>query len=452
MASVVQPRRFRLGLTPVRAAVLRVALGVAGSGALGGCRGGDLYFDCQRQAERFAARAADEGLLYDAVPEWEPFPVAMFLSEAGLNDLLASTVDGEIPFTGAIPFGPANVQFEPTAPPTVELAAVEDCRRCMILRVDFGLQARQDGEIVSSGVGNAALRVPLDLVSQDEQAADVVARYDRARIQDMNLTIFGFDSEEHEALGGAIQVLMEEQIQMEYGARVLLTLDSWELGTGEARLLARALTVYPEQRKLAVGFASNLALRVGTEGLSLDEPLLDGIPMAVRFHVGLMQSVAQRMLVEGEIPRRYDEEGEADADGIYGVTLDSLGVSEVPGPELESIVRVWRIADGYCGYARAQMPMDVEQEGYGTVVRTGEAFVLDGEGSGAVAAREQELVDENQHLVDTFRRSLDEQMELTVDYAGIEMEGKYIQFDTLAVDVSGNRIEKQMEFIVAEAE
>lgn len=447
-------RRLRLRQDPLgngwrRAGALFVGLAAA---VLGGCRGQDLYFDCARQAERFAAQAADEGLLYESIPEWEPFPVGLFLSEDGLNQLLGSSVDGEIPFTGTIPFGPAQVTFEPTSTPDIELASVEDCSRCLLLGVDFALQATQNGEPASSGVGSALLRVPLDLTSEDETASQIVARYDQARIQDMTLSIFGFDSEEHQALGGAIQVLMEEQIQAEYGARTLLSLASWELGTGDAKLLARHLVVYPEQRKLAIGMTSNLALRTGVEGLDLAEPISDAHPMAVRFHVGLMQSMAQRMLVEGEIPRRYDADGNEDPEGIYGVTLDHLRVSETEGPELESIIRVWRIADGYCGYARALMPMEVEQSGFGTVIRSGEAFVLDGEGSGAVAAREQELVDDNQHLVDTFRAALDEQVGLTVDYDGVEMEGKFIQFDTLAVEVADNRIEKQMEFIVAEAE
>ena len=71
-----------------------------------------------------------------------------------------------------------------------------------------------------------------------------------------------------------------------------------------------------------------------------------------------------------------------------------------------------------------------------------------GEGSGAAAVEEQELVDENQHLVDQFRKDLAEQLANTMNYEALEIEGSDIVFMNQDVLVTPEELTSFLEFVV----
>src|SRR4030095_8485761 len=127
-------------------------------------------------------------------------------------------------------------------------------------------------------------------------------------------------------LAGALKLLLQEQIAENYGDTELLTLDSWVIGEGQVKLLARGVVVVRDGNpddavdngKVALAMHTNLPLGDDV-GLDLKQPLLPTTIMTVSMDPDLMLYLAHRMLAEGEIARFYNEDGEPDPDGIYAV-------------------------------------------------------------------------------------------------------------------------------------
>src|SRR5690606_14426020 len=139
-------------------------------------------------------------------------------------------------------------------------------------------------------------------------------------IQDLSLWIYGIDSAEHDALTGALKVLITEQIQEDFGPLPLLEIGSWTIGQGQVRLLARELIVQPNDGKLVLGMHTNLPLPHGA-GLNHRGTQPVDHPMAVSMDTSLFLPMSHRMSDEGEIARPSDKDGEPVPSGIYGVTL-----------------------------------------------------------------------------------------------------------------------------------
>lgn len=452
MSSLEPAPARRLGLCLIGGA----SFGLLAASFAGGCRGEDVYFDCEDQEAAFRAVAATEGHLLDSTPKGEPYPVAIKLSEDGLNRLLEGVVGQDVPFTGELPFvwfsGPGTLKFEATTAPVIELESLEGCPTCVQYSFDFNvvlIGANQEPE--GAGIGSVKFRIPLELEPDGERATTLYADYTRLRVQDLWLSAFGLVTEEHMALVAALALFMEEKIQESYGKTKLLRLDSWEIGNNDVRLLARKLIVFPEENTLALAMQSNLPLPPGA-GLELDGELPMGVPMLVEFDIALFEAMVERLLQEGEIPRVYNEDGEPDEDGNYGVTLDFLRGAPEGQEFMTTQFKVWRFADGYCGHAVAQMDLDVSFDPEGGVGLTPtDVVVIGGQGSGAVAAQEKELVEDNQHLVDTFRKGVVDNLATTINYDALQIEGSNIIFQTLAVDTIVNHLEVWIDFVVVEA-
>ncbi len=418
-----------------------------------GCRGEDVYFDCEDYDAQFRATADSEGILLPNVPKGEPYPVALKFSEDGLNKLLEGVVDNDVPFTGELPFfwftGPGTLLFEPTSDPVIDLESLEGCPTCVQYSLDFNVVLLgADGDFEGAGIGTVKMRIPLELRQEGEDEVVLFADYSRLRIQDLWLSAFGLETEEHESLVGAVAIIMEEEIQESFGQTDLLRLSSWEI-SDDIKLLARKLIVFPEQDTLVLAMQSNLPLPAGG-GLAIDGEMPMGVPMTVDFDTAIFRSMIERLLAEGKIARIYDEDGEADPEGNYAVTVDSL-VGAPNSNKFTAQFKVWRIADGYCGYAVASMDIDVDLNEEGEVVLTpGEVVVLEGEGSGAVAAEEKQLVEDNQKVVDQFKAGVASNLETTINYDGLGMEGSLIYFETLAVDVEPERLSTWIDFLVVE--
>lgn len=435
---------------------LLVAVGLSASA---GCRGEDVSFDCENQAANFRDRVLEEQQPLVPVPETGPYPVGLQLSEEGLNRLLASVIDQDVPFGGSVPFGilpqgPADATFEAESDPVIVLEDVPGCPHCVLFSLDFGVQLDTEDEALSSGFGYAKLSIPLFLQGDPASGTTtLVADYSQAKIEDWYMSVFGFDSETHAALGGALRILMEENIAMQYGEVELLDIGSWTIGKDQVRLLARELFVQPDSKKLAIGMASNLVIEE-TTGVDLTRPMPEEIPMQVLMHSDLFLAMSHQMFAEGEIARRYDEGGRPEEDGAYGVTLEETEASQ--GNNLTNRFRVWRIAEGYCGWASAEMPIaiTVNETMTGIEVTPGSAQLLpEAEGSGRAAQEEKRLVDENQDLIDTFREALTEKVGETLNYAELDLEDSDIVFSTRDVrtDIELQAVVTDLDFfIVAE--
>lgn len=435
------------------AALSGAALGLVA--ASGGCRGPEVFLDCEESAELFLEAADEEGRLMSPVPKGGPYPVAIKFSEKGLNTLLEGVVGQDVPFTGELPFvwfsGPGKLHFEATSDPVLELESLEGCPTCVQYSMDFNaVLIGADQKPQGAGIGSVKFRVPMLLREQGDSATVLVADYSKLRIQNLWLDAFGLKSAEHEALVGALGQFMQDEIQASYGETELLKLDSWEIGNNDVRLLARKLIVFPEEDTLVLAMQSNLPLPAGG-GLEITGEMPMGVSMVVDFDVGLLASMISRLLAEGEIDRTYDKDGNPDPEGTYGLTFDSL-TGQPNGQLLESQFRVWRIDDGYCGYAVAQMDLEVDLDPETGIIEltAGEVAVVAGAGSGAVAADENQLVEDNQAVVANFRTGLVDNLGATINYDALGIEGSSIVFETVARDVHENHLETWFNFFVVE--
>ena len=420
-----------------------------------GCRGNDIYFDCEFQESQFRDVAAREGQLLDPVPNGGPYPVAVKFSELGINKLLQSVVGQDVPFTGELPFiwfsGPGTLQFEATTDPVIEFEELEGCPTCVQYSFDFNTVlygANEDPQ--GAGVGSVSFRIPMVLEPAGDDATVLIADYSRLKVQDLYLNAFGLETEEHPALVEALGIFMQNKIQENYGPTELLTLDSWEIGEGDIKLLARKLIVFPEENTMALAMQSNLPLPPGG-GLEIDGEMSIGVPMELNFDIAMFEAMVERLLEEGNIPRVYDDEGNPDDNGNYGVTLDHI----VGAPEDQEFMttqfRVWRFAEGYCGYATATMDLDVSLEDTGVSLSAGEVAVLGGQGAGAAAAEEDQIVEDNQDVVEQFRAGIVDNLGTTINYDALAIEGSAIVFETLAKDVKPDYLETWIDFTVVEA-
>lgn len=436
-------------------ATLGASIGLIAALTAGGCRGEDVYYDCEDQEVAFRAVAEREGQLLDPTPQGEPYPVAIKFSEHGLNRLLEGVVGQDVPFTGELPFvwfsGPGTLNFEATSAPVIELESLEGCPTCVQYSIDFNvvlIGANEEPE--GAGIGSVKFRIPMELEPDGERATILYADYTRLRVQELWLSAFGLETEEHEALVEALGLFMQEKIQESYGKTELLRLDSWQIGNNDVRLLARKLIVFPEEDTLALAMQSNLPLPPGG-GLEITGAMPMGVPMLVDFDVSLFEAMVERLLREGEIPRVYNEDGEPDEEGNYGVTIDYIEGAQAGQEFMTSQFKVWRFAHGYCGYAVARMDLDVSFDPkVGVSISPGDVVVIGGQGSGAVAAQEKELVEDNQHVVNTFRKGVADNLATTINYDALAIEGSSIVFETLQKDVLVDHLEVWVDFFVVE--
>ncbi len=444
--------------TPLSPSRLVAGLALGALASFVGCRGEDLSFDCENQAMNFLRTLDAEDRELREIPEDGPYPVAMTITGESLNRLVEGIIDDDVPFAGTVPFGvlpegPGEAEFAATDAPRIILRDVVGCKRCVILSVDFGVRLDQEGVPLSSGSGFADIAVPLRLEQNpDDGTTTVLADYSDAFIDDWFVSVFGFDSEKNETLAGALQLLMTEEIQANFEPLPLFSIGSWTIGQNQVKLAAQKLFVQHESDRLVLGMNTNLPLPDGT-GLDLEAPLPEGTAIGIAMDTQLLDTMSRRMMEEGEIPTRYDEDGDPDADGIYGVSINSIE-SGGGGKQLRTEFRVWRTADGYCGFANVEMPVTVglNENGKKVEVSAGEASLIvgDNQGIGVAAEEEEDLVDENQDLVATFREELTEQLAETLNYEELGVEGSRIVFTTQDIVIDDAAINTYLDFEIFE--
>ena len=128
-----------------------------------------------------------------------------------------------------------------------------------------------------------------------------------------------------------------------------------------------------------------------------------------------------------------------------------MGPNNIPNSnQLEVGFRVWRTQDGYCGYADAvtTLQLGLNPGDEISVTPTDDLRVTGGEGIGEIATKDEELVEKNKNLIETFKRDLSAQVGITVNYKELAVEGSTILFDTLALRVDRDKINIDIDFQV----
>ena len=374
--------------------------------------------------------------------------MSLSFSEAGLNELLANLLNAEIPFAGDLETGTLNVTFTPEEAPTIRFIDTSWCPNCVEYSLKFAVDGYSGGGTVATGLGSAVMIIPLVLDKVSENSTALSADYDRLELEELNLQIFGFDSDEHTSLAGALRIVMEEELRSRFSKSVLFELGSWTLGEGEIELLARELVTFPDKGVMSIGLQTNLELGDG-QGFELEGNLPEEMEFGVRIENDVFTQVSKRMLAEGRIPRLYNESGNPDPNGNYGATMVGFAGQDDDQAKLDARFRIWRIDYGYCGYAETVMPINfgVEEgtndfglETAEVVISTGDVSVVTGAGVGSVAANDQELVDERQDLIDIFRQELVESMAETLNYEALDLEGSNIWFRPRGVRVDASSV------------
>jgi len=268
----------------------------------------------------------------------------------------------------------------------------------------------------------------------------------------MEISVAGFDSETYPGLAGALAILSTEQLRANYSATELIRFEPWTIGSNAVKLAAKEFAIFPETGVLALGLQTNLKLPEGTS-IEVGSSLPEGVPMAVQMHPLLLLGMAERMLTEGVIPRRYDDKGNPDPEGAQGVTLETLEKAPLGDADLDITFRVWRTDEGYCGFVDAVNAVTLSLDDSGisdriAVTPAADVRILRGQGVGELFEDNKDLVEENKKLVENFRNSLAEQIGITVNYNDLTVEGANIVFDALALSVTPVSIDILLDFLV----
>lgn len=431
------------------------ALFVAAVGCDPTClRGEDPTLDCSDREEQYDEAVASEGVLLDALPESASFPMALVLSEEGINKLLTGVVGGSnTPFASKLPLGPVEIQFTPTDDPTIDLISVPGCSRCVVFTLEFSFElVNPSQEAAGAGLGSTEMVIPLRLDQLEGDTSALVADYAAATVRDMTIDVAGFDSETYPGLAGALAILSTEQLRMNYGATELLRFEPWTIGTNAVKLAAKEFAIFPEAGVLSLGLQTNLQLPKAA-AVEVGRSLPEGVPMAVQMHPLLLLGMAERMLTEGVIPRRYNDDGAADPEGAQGVTLEGIEKAAIGDTNLDVTFRVWRTQDKYCGYVDAVNALTLNLDDTGiqdriAVTPSADVRILGGQGVGELFEDNKQLVEDNKKLVENFRNSLSEQIGVTVNYNDLSVEGSNIVFDALALQVASESIDIYLDFLV----
>lgn len=424
-------------------------------------RGDQQELDCSDRQKAFEDIAAGEGILLDAIPDKASFPMALVISELGIEELLKGITSDTNPVAGGnLQLFGLNLEIVPKKTEIELTSELDKCSRCVIFAVDFSVQAITDGGTSQlAGTGKSKISIPLRLEELGGDTTALVADYDKMTIIDLTMSAMGFITAEYPEFERALEIKLTEMIREQSEPIQLMRFEPWTIGTNSVKVAAQQFAIFPETGVISLGMQTNLALPKAV-ALEVGQAVPEGTMMAVQMHPGLLFGMAERMMAEGVIPRRYGDDGEPDPEGPQGITLTSMSKNAIGATDLDVNFRVWRIKgseDGeaeYCGFANAVtvLRLDlVDSDGIQdriTVTPTDELRVIDGEGVGELYEDNKDLVEDNKDLVDHFKRSLADQIGITVNYNELAVEGKNIIFDATGLTVDDKKIDILLDFLV----
>jgi len=353
--------------------------------------------------------------------------------------------------------GMASCWAAPATAPVISIEPVPNCSRCVLFSLDFDFVLKDGEDPSGAGSGYAEIAIPLRLQQNEDGSSSLVAGYELATVRRMDLNAQGFifDEDHFSNIQGAFEILSTEALREQFGTTELLHFEPWTIGGNEVKLAAREFQVFTDTKVISLAMQTNLDLPRSV-AVKVGDALPMGVPMVVQMHPGLLLGMSQRMITEGEISRTYNDKGQADPKGLYGVTLETLTPNKIAGSNILDVgFKVWRTQDGYCGYANAEtsLGLSIDQASNNIKVAPGDDLrVTGGEGVGELAENNQELIDKNKKLVDQFKKDLSEQVGITINYKEVGVEGSKILFDTQALTVAPQSIDILIDFQVVAAE
>ncbi len=360
--------------------------------------------ECGTDQAAYQEAIADDGALLSAVPSEGPYPMALVISQPAINELLQKTSQISLdPIRETHDWG--RLRVTPTFP-VLSIQELADCPTCIL--ADLSLDLWLDVEGAGTFDGSVAVQagVPLLLGAVSDRETDVIAGLGQVVIAGLNVTVEGFDTSEIPELNGILAGLAQDFLRDEFGDKTLTRLDSFQVGQGDVFLAGRGLRIFPEQKTLLLGLHTNLVLPPATT-LAEQATLPEGTDLSLQFHPGLLLSMGERLLFEGEIPRDYDQEGNAADGGDDHVLLRTMDASDAGA--LHTVFRVWRTGGGGCGFVDVASDLSLALTGGQITIAADNLEVVEGEGAGAFLA-------EADWLAGDFLQAFTDNLELTVNY------------------------------------
>lgn len=390
---------------------------------------------CGEARASYEQGISGQGRLLDAPPAEGPYAMALVVSEAAANDLLAAVTDHQLPTLSESVSG-LTVAFTPRFP-KLQIASLADCPGCILADLEFEVSVGVSGLGSFTGGGKAGLGVPLALVPGAVRQTRLLAGLDRARVRSLDLTVQGLSLSQVPALQGVVQGLAEELMNDRIGEKELTTIDSWSIGSGETELAARGPAIFAAERTLVVGLATNLALPP-TSTLEDQATLPPGTDLSLRFHPGLLLGLSQRLMSEGEIPSSYDAGGAASASGDNHVSLEDMAAGDQGA--LRTTFRVYQLGDAVCGSVDLAGDLGLQITGEAVSVQARSLKVVGGDGAGRLLA-------EAGWLGGDFLSSLVGNLELTLNYRDLQVGGAPADLAATSLTIDGSGVTVNLDLV-----
>ncbi|MEL6178961.1 MAG: hypothetical protein AAFS10_08400, partial [Myxococcota bacterium] len=394
------------------------------------CNGTGGGFDCTAQTTNYDTATANTGLLVDTVPVDGPFPMAMVLSQDGVNNLLATVLDREFQSVTIEDSG-YSIRIKPSLP-IIQLENFTDCPTCVLANMDLDIERVEVfGINLGSATAVTTIGLPVSMQAKNNTTTGLMAEMNNATIRNLDLNLSGFSLSDVPLLQDLVTDWATSYVQTEFGATELVELDSWQV-SDDVLLAARGPVIFPEQRTILLGLHTNLSLP-GTASLQQQATLPQNTQMGLQFHPDLLLGMVQRLMTEDTIPTDYDEQGNFTGGGDHRISMSAMTASET-GAGLRTDFRIWRTGGGLCGFADVSSTLAAQISGDDVRFTAQDFEITGGDGIG-------QFLDQSQWLAGDFIESMTRNIELTVNYKEMGFEGEEKEIvpkaNALTIDGSG---------------
>lgn len=404
-------RLKQLGLAaPILALLAMTSL--VGCELLGSASGNS---SCGTHSDGYSSALEDEGKLSVGVADDGPYPMALVVSQAALNQLFQAVADVDLPPINLLesPLGvPVSLTIRPEFP-LIQVGGELGCGECLLTELGFGLTVGVAG---SEGTGRGAGRFqfPLTLTPNGLESTKVNARFGESALVGIDIDIEGIDSTIMDAVEPFIAEAATFVIQQQFGDTELFELGAWTIGDGEVKMLGRGPIIDAEAGTVVLGVNTNL-IRPLSGAVALDTTLPDGVDIGMQFHPELIQTMVQRMMFEGHIDRAYDVAGNSDPEGDHQVNLNFMKAAD--SGLMQTNFTLWRTSGGFCGFADLQADLGFAISDREIALDVQNVTVTDGAGAGEL------LMALNSWAGGDYLDDLMHFSELTINYRELVLPG-----------------------------
>ncbi len=371
---------------------------------------------CLTYSSQYQDKLAEEGRLSETVESLEPYPMAIVVSQDSLNRIFAAVSEGdlgEITWEYEVYGIPFTLVMDPELP-LIQVGGENGCGDCLLLEMGFGLSVDIYGLPAYGGYGSARFQFPLAMHDNGIESTDVLARLGEAEVLNVDFSLSGISDYYLDAIEPYVELAATLVIQEYYGDTLLFTLDSWKIGNGDVRLLARGPHINPQTGTVVLGIHTNL-IRPLSSTIEWNPTLPEGADLSMQFHPELVQRMIERMLSEGNIGRTYDASGQASESGIMEVTLLSMSASS--SGLLEASFRLWLTSGGYCGYVDLTAALGLSITADKVDVQVAGIDITGGAGVGELVVIAEDW------LTSQFTADMASFSELTINYRELNLPG-----------------------------